>query len=123
MFTAALASQPQESIAATVLKALFLGLLVPATRAQLSLLATGDWGGTDIPPYVSDVQAANFNAMAGLMADRTISSTPSFGLLLGDNFYPFGVTSARDSRFASTFEEAFFHPQFSGFPFYAILGK
>jgi hypothetical protein len=52
----------------------------------MSLLATGDWGGIGSAPYFNDVEVANANAMAGVMAD-TGTVTPSFGLLMGDNFY------------------------------------
>eukprot|EP01046_Picozoa_sp_COSAG06_P003436 COSAG06_NODE_134_length_22423_cov_17.315445_17_plen_85_part_00 len=60
--------------------------LVASAAGQMSLLATGDWGGIGSAPYFNDVEVANANAMAGVMAD-TGTVTPSFGLLMGDNFY------------------------------------
>lgn len=99
----------------------------------MSMLAAGDWGGRETPPFYSEVELANANAMAGLM--KTSGQTaPSFGLLMGDNFYSHGidcrgnpdpncVADSHSSRFEQTFEKVFDQPAFNQFPFYVILGN
>ena len=109
---------------------------MPATvvESQMSMLALGDWGGGDTAPFFSAVERANANAMAGVMADPD-TTTPSFGLLMGDNFYTRGIScinkdkdpdctaDVHSHRFADTFENVFDQPQFVDFPFYVILGN
>ena len=109
---------------------------MPATvvESQMSMLALGDWGGGDTAPFFSAVERANSNAMAGVMADPD-TTTPSFGLLMGDNFYTRGIScinkdkdpdctaDVHSHRFADTFENVFDQPQFVDFPFYVILGN
>ena len=105
--------------------------------AQMAFLATGDWGGQTAtendPRYYNDVEMANANAMAGLMADPGLEVVPSLGLLMGDNFYGRGiscdndpmpgcVTDSHSHRFNKTFEEVFSQPVFDDFPFYVNLG-
>eukprot|EP01043_Picozoa_sp_COSAG02_P004585 COSAG02_NODE_121_length_35326_cov_25.450819_17_plen_846_part_00 len=100
----------------------------------LGILATGDWGGIGTPPYYNDVQMANANAMAGVMADPLTEVVPSLGLLLGDNFYNRGIDCLNDPeencvsdshshRFERTFENVFSQPAFDEFPFYTVLGN
>ena len=66
-------------------------MLIPVTESQMSMLALGDWGGGDTAPFFNDVERANANAMAGVMADPD-TKTASFGLLMGDNFYSRGIS-------------------------------
>lgn len=110
--------------------------------AQMSFLATGDWGGQGHPPFYNDVEVSNANAMAGLIAEadkRADTVKPSFAMMMGDNFYSRGIECQRDGhgrkldpacttdssshRFADTFENVFSQPAFDDFPFYVLLGN
>jgi hypothetical protein len=102
----------QQQLNIGILVACTIG--VQTTMAQMSILALGDWGGSADPPFYTDVEVANANAMAGVMAQA--NPTPELGLLMGDNFYTHGIDCAGDpdpncttdshsQRFVHTFEE------------------
>ena len=64
----------------------------------------------------NDNQRAVGAAVARVCAERGCN----FGLLLGDNFYDNGVTSAIDSQFVSKFEEPYADVDV---PFYVVMGN
>ncbi len=51
------------------------------------------------------------------------SRNANFVLLLGDNFYPRGVTSVEDEKWRTVFEEVYDSACLSEIPFYASLGN
>ena len=63
----------------------------------------GDWGGSPFAPYTTPAEKATAAGMGKLAA----SSSSSFCLALGDNFYTTGVKSVNDPRFLHTFENVF----------------
>ena len=87
----------------------------PNIRLLLLRITSLNFGLTNAPPPLMDgcvclrVQVANANAMAGVMEDRS-AITPSFGVLMGDNFYNYGVSDVHSDRFQSTFEKVFNQP-------------
>ena len=58
--------------------------------------------------------------VATAIASRCAQSGCDFGILLGDNFYPSGVTSAHDAQWDTKFQAQYGS---MGFPFYAVLGN
>lgn len=63
---------------------------------------------------------ANQTAVANAMAAKCRASGCEFGLLLGDNIYDSGVSSATDALFNSRFERVYAPV---GVPFYVVLGN
>lgn len=56
--------------------------------------------------------------------ERAASESPTHGVLyLGDNFYPKGVQSVRDSQWLHKFEWLYAGPHLRGMPFFAVLGN
>lgn len=81
---------------------------VPEPRAEF--FGFGDWG-TGTP--------SQFEVAAAVEADCA-SRGCDFGLLLGDNFYPTGVSSVADPQWQDKFENVY--DGLAG-PFYAVLGN
>jgi acid phosphatase len=76
----------------------------------LQFFTFGDWGIGD----------AKQMAVAQALRDFCAKEVCDFGLLLGDNFYDFGVTSVDDPLWDSRFEQMY---QGLDLPFYAALGN
>lgn len=57
------------------------------------------------------------------IAEHCKRSGCDFGLLLGDNFYPSGVTSTSDPQWEEKFEKPYADLLSAGIPFYAVLGN
>ncbi|MDB6057706.1 MAG: acid phosphatase [Verrucomicrobiales bacterium] len=95
-----------------------LALLFNATAhaAALHFLAIGDAGsGTDMQKSVAGAMAK--------YAQQTQSTSPlNFVLVLGDNFYPQGVTSVRDPQWKTKFE-TMYDAKLLPVPFIAVLGN
>jgi len=85
----------------------------PSPRpAHLRFFTMGDWGSaTDNQKQVA-LALGSFCAGSGC----------DFGLLLGDNFYPSGVSSVADPQWQNTFEMIYSDPALQ-IPFYAVLGN
>ena len=84
--------------------------VTPVADTPLHFVAVGDTGTGD----------ANQVAVANAIATKCASSRCDFGVLLGDNFYPSGVTSATDQNFDRMFQTIYGS---MGFPFYITLGN
>jgi tartrate-resistant acid phosphatase type 5 len=56
------------------------------------------------------------------MGQFASDNNPAFALLLGDNFYPDGVSSTTDAQWQTTFEQVYSSTNLD-FPFYAVLGN
>ncbi len=84
--------------------------------ANLHFLAIGDAGsGTVMQTTVADAM--------GKYAQQTHASSPlNFVLVLGDNFYPEGVTSVRDPQWNTKFE-SMYESKALPVPFLAVLGN
>lgn len=80
--------------------------------AYLDFLAVGDTG------TGGDGQ----KAVAAAMATEAEQSQPRFVLLLGDNFYEFGISSDQASEWKTRFEDIYFQDSLQ-IPFYAVLGN
>ena len=81
-----------------------IGLLRYAVPAQASFIAFGDWG----------INSTDYQASVGALRQYN----PDFTVLLGDNFYPAGVESVHDSKWA-----LFENFQDTAPVFYAVLGN
>lgn len=79
---------------------------------DLAWVALGDWG----EPGEAQKQVLRQTA---LEAERTKAQ---FALLVGDNFYPAGVSRWDDTQFTTTYEERFAAPALR-IPHYAVLGN
>jgi tartrate-resistant acid phosphatase type 5 len=55
--------------------------------------------------------------------DKCRAAGCDFGVLLGDNFYPDGVTSADDPQWKAKFEDPYAELLAMGVPFYPVLGN
>ena len=55
--------------------------------------------------------------------DKCRASRCDFGVLLGNNFYPDGVTSAEDPQWKAKFEDPYAELLAMGVPFYPVLGN
>jgi acid phosphatase len=105
-------------------------LLVPwalaASPAVERFFVLGDWGWADaelerrysLVKQNADLQRAVAQAMATQAAREPISAV----LTTGDNFYPNGVQSADDPRWASSFEQVYAAPSLQ-VPWVASLGN
>jgi hypothetical protein len=112
-----------------------------AVRASgMDIVVLGDWGGQTAAPYWVDTQVEN---TAGMEAYATQTS-PRAGLLIGDNFYSYGIRcddekdprgwvratksrrpcteDAMNYRFQETFEKVMDAPALD-FPMWAIAGN
>lgn len=84
-----------------------------ASAGELRWLSIGDWG------QPGDAQ----RGVVAEMAKHAQGTAHDFALLVGDNFYPTGVTSWEDSQFQTTYSDVFeAHPSLH-FPHYAVLGN
>lgn len=66
---------------------------------RINFITIGDWGGTDISPYTTEIQrkvAENLNQVA-------IKENVHFYIDTGDHFYPKGVKNVEDLRFQVRF--------------------
>jgi len=88
-------------------------VLVQGTPQCAKLLSAGDWGTTD------------FGAELGAWMDRVAGSGENLAgcpvqasglLLLGDNFYEWGVSSTTDSKWNSLYENQFNRPNLQAIP-------
>ena len=84
----------------------------PASADTLKFGAIGDWGLSD-PMINSNV--------ADSLAEQCASC--AFVLLLGDNFYDYGVRNVRDAQFKRKYLQVFTHPNFKSMPFFVIAGN
>lgn len=82
----------------------------PGTDAPLRFVAIGDTGTGE----------AGQIAVANAIANKCAAEACDFGVLLGDNFYPSGVSSATDPNFDVMFQQIY---GTMGFPFYVVLGN
>ena len=88
---------------------------IPARQANvryLDFFALGDTGTGD----------PNQQKVAAAMAQQARLTPPAFALLLGDNFYEFGISSAQAQEWQSKFETVYNAPELQ-VPFYAVLGN
>lgn len=85
-----------------------------AEQKPLNFLVVGDWGrgGHHNQREVAD----RMGVQAEGKGSRFIAST-------GDNFYNFGVSSVRDPKWRSSFEDVYVHPGLHEIPWYPVLGN
>ncbi len=95
---------------AGVLLALCAGASVASPPETVRFLAFGDAGSGGGAQY----------AVATAMADVCAARGCDFAVVLGDNFYPDGVHSARDLQFETKFEEPY---EALKIPFFVVLGN
>ncbi len=88
---------------------LLLLLLLGSTTA-LKLLSVGDWGNPAI-----------FSTIRGAMEE--CAQNASGILLLGDNFYDFGINSSTDPQIQSTYLDMFNTPNLNSTAHYVIAGN
>ncbi|KAL7471097.1 hypothetical protein ACHAXS_011384 [Conticribra weissflogii] len=98
-------------------------------RSLLRFIALGDWGADLSHPHLLSNQHAVADGMASVLAQTpssSSSSSPSFVLSVGDNFYPAGVTGSETeitTRFQQTFERVYHHDAFRDIPWYIVAGN
>lgn len=80
---------------------------------RLHLLALGDTG-TNTPKQ---------HQVAGAMNAVCARQSCNAVVMLGDNFYPHGVSSTTDPGWLDKFENVYDQPALDGVPFYAVLGN
>ncbi len=85
---------------------------VDASVDYLEFMALGDTGGGD----------EKQRSVARAMADYAQEHATEFVLLLGDNFYPDGVTSVDDPKFDTHFESIYDKNELN-IPFYVVPGN
>jgi acid phosphatase len=61
--------------------------------------------------------------LAESMEKYCLSQHPQAVFMLGDNFYPHGVSSTQDEQWQTKFRDAYGKPCLSQLPFYVILGN
>ena len=88
-------------------------LPIPVTGQSLRFIALGDQGSA------GPTQRQVADAMRKVIGETGID----FVTLLGDNFYPSGVSSVTDSQWQDKFESIYTGPQFERIPFFAVLGN
>jgi hypothetical protein len=106
---------------------LFLGLVgssaaldLNVTAAEYHILMVGDWGGSSDSKPTTSTQLKVTAQMGKVAAAKSTQLV----LLLGDNFYGSGISSkTAETRFQSTFENAFTADSLSNVPFYALAGN
>lgn len=89
-------------------------LPAPPIEDEVRLAAFGDWG------------VHNWNQYAVMRAlDHAAAQVGGFhgGLLLGDNFYPSGVSGLSDPKWAAYFAELYDTTHLGALPWYAVLGN
>lgn len=86
-----------------LLLVLLLLQLTQSLSQSLSFLVIGDWGGRESSPYTTAAEVS----CAKQMGIYATSTSASFTVALGDNFYTYGVKNEYDSRFKTTFEDVF----------------
>jgi hypothetical protein len=89
-------------------------LPVPLIEDEVRLAAFGDWG------------VHNWNQYGVVRAlDAVAAQVGGFhgGLLLGDNFYPSGVSGLEDPKWAAYFAELYDTEHLGALPWYAVLGN
>jgi tartrate-resistant acid phosphatase type 5 len=99
-----------QGMAATALSA---AAPARAQTAPLAFLAVGDWGREG---------GRSQTAVAQAMAQAARETGSQFVLSVGDNFYPGGVTSARDAQWRTSFEDVYADASLQT-PWYAALGN
>lgn len=87
---------------------------VPVTDPVIRILAFGDYG--EQPSRTADPQRLLAGAMAAYHSDHPFD----FGITLGDNFYPRGLSSVDDPRWTRQWERLY-SPL--GIRIYAVLGN
>ncbi|MFK7827125.1 MAG: metallophosphoesterase [Oligoflexales bacterium] len=100
-------------------KSLFLFLIILSTSAlaknpntpKLKVLAFGDFG---------EVTRENQMIVKKLIAKDHLNYAYNLGIVLGDNFYPYGVDSVDDPQFIEKFVDIY---QDLNFPFFPVLGN
>ncbi len=97
-----------------VVAAALLGFAASAARADVQLLAMGDWGGQNM-----ELQTKVARQMADFV--RTEDWKLAGVLLAGDNFYT-PLESIHDERWKTIFEEMYDSRRLNA-PFYAVLGN
>ena len=101
---------------------LFATVVVAAAAAAappFSLVAVGDWGGDGDDSPTTEAQVAAAKGMAQIAADIGAAGA----LLLGDNFYTYGVRDVSSPRFKETFEAVYSPAAFASLPFHVIAGN
>ena len=92
----------------------FAFLLVEVVLADLNFLAIGDWG------KVNDA----FKSVTAGMEKVAKENDAAFVVLLGDNFYTYGIHGDDHSRqFKTVFEDMYHGEKLQKIPFYAIAGN
>lgn len=82
----------------------------PAVPDEIRFFAFGDWG----------TAGSDQKQVAAAVKTYCQSQGCDFGILLGDNFYPSGVSSSTDPQWRDKFENIY---QGLNLPFYAVLGN
>jgi tartrate-resistant acid phosphatase type 5 len=85
----------------------------------VNIIVIGDWGGMSSPPYATQVQTD----VALQMQKYSRLNEVSFVLSTGDNFYPFGLNSSVDKRFAYTYENVYLRESLKNTPWFVCLGN
>ena len=85
----------------------------PPAAVDLRFFAVGDTGTGEPDQF----------AVGRAIAEKCRTSRCDFGVLLGDNFYPDGVTSADDPQWQSKFERPYAELLAAGQRFFAVLGN
>lgn len=81
--------------------------------AAITFFAIGDWGRPT--PELRQVARA--------MDHQARATPPAFILALGDNFYPGGVSSVRDKKFATSWQDVFLRYESLRVPWKVVLGN
>ena len=92
---------------------------IRCSEHELYFLAIGDWGGKGTEPFTKETQID----VAARMRVYCNRKNVSFIISLGDNFYPKGVASAKDSRFQFTFENVYLKGSMKNKPWYVVSGN
>ncbi|XP_052778259.1 tartrate-resistant acid phosphatase type 5-like [Mya arenaria] len=85
---------------------------------HLRFMVLADWGGLSFHPFTSPVQ----KAVRDQMTSYARENKPEFLLVLGDNFYLYGVNNVDDRRFMTTFENVYTHPSLH-VPWHIVAGN
>merc|ERR1740123_2777543 len=83
-----------------------------AFTEDFSWVAIGDWG----------LPGKQERSVVDRMAMQAGNVSAQLVLLLGDNFYPHGVSAWNDDQFVSTYEAVFTSPSLQ-IPHFAVLGN
>jgi len=79
---------------------------------KATFLVFGDWG----------TGSASQKNIAQRMAEKAKADGAQFAVLVGDNFYPTGVSSVSDPQWKTKYADIYTQPQFQ-MPFYVALGN